>query len=106
MIATLGLTIQNGTLLNAQIQALIIIYNKCILPKLIFGMATFATTKQDESLGKIVRQIIRNFGNLPISTPRVRLYNEFGILPAVDQINKMKLMMWHNMNEIENRMKQ
>ena len=100
MVAALGLTLQNGTLANAQIQALIIIYKKSILPKLIFGMAAFATTKQeDESFEKIVRQIIRNFANLPISTPKVALYNEFGILPAADQINKMKLMMWHKMNE-------
>ena len=63
-------------------------------------MAAFATTKQeDESFEKIVRQIIRNFANLPISTPKVALYNEFRILPAADQINKMKLMMWHKMNE-------
>ena len=63
-------------------------------------MAPFATTKQeDESFEKIVRQIIRNFANLPISTPKVALYNEFGILPAADQINKMKLMMWHKMSE-------
>ena len=72
---SLGMAIQNGTLANAQIQALIIIYKKSILPKLIFGMAAFATTKQeDESFEKIVRQIIRNFANLPISTAKVALY--------------------------------
>ena len=36
--------------------------------------------------------------NLLNSTPKVALYNEFGILPAVDQINKKKLMMWHRMS--------
>ena len=100
MVAALGLTIQNGTLANAQIQAMIIIYKKSILPKLIFGLAAFATTKQeDERFEKIVRKIIRNFANLPNSTPKVVLYNEFGILPAVEQVNKRKLMMWHKINE-------
>ena len=45
IVAALGLTIQNGTLANAQIQAMIIIYKKSILTKLIFGMAAFAINK-------------------------------------------------------------
>ena len=42
----------------------------------------------------IARKVIMFFANLPQCTPKIAIYNEFGILPIRMEIYKKKIMMW------------
>eukprot|EP00112_Aurelia_sp_Birch-Aquarium-sp1_P009489 Seg208.12 transcript_id=Seg208.12/GoldUCD/mRNA.D3Y31 product="LINE-1 retrotransposable element ORF2 protein" pseudo=true protein_id=Seg208.12/GoldUCD/D3Y31 len=48
MVASLGLTIENETMSSAYMKAMIILYKKRMIPKLLYGMGAFATTKKEE----------------------------------------------------------
>ena len=49
----------------------------------------------------IDRKVLRNFLNLPSSTPTISLYNEMGIIPIKFMLWKRKLGMWWRLNRIE-----
>ena len=99
MVASLGLTVENEIMSSAHMNTMIILYKKCVIPKLLYEMGVFAITKKEEEMKELTaRKILRNFGNLPQGTPKIALLNEFGIWPIKDQVTKRKLMTWHRTN--------
>ena len=83
-------------------KSLIIVYKKCFLPKLLFGLAGIPMNKKEiEVLENINRKVIRNMLNLPSSTPKIALYNEFGVLTIELMLYKRKLNMWKRLNSTE-----
>ena len=46
----------------------------------------------------IERNILRNYLNLPQSSPKTALYIEFGVLPIKMDLYKRKMMMWNRLN--------
>ena len=59
MVASMGLTIHNSTMEKVYMESMIIINNKCLIPKLTFGLLGFKITKleldQLQSWSKIMR---------------------------------------------------
>ncbi len=102
MVAAMGLTVKNGAFNSAFIQTMLIIYKKCFLPKILYGLSSFKITKSEEEKFDIeIRSILSNFGNLPQGTSKAALMNELGIWPIHFEIMKRKLMMWQRINREE-----
>ena len=77
MIAAMGLTLNNSNMGRVYIQSMLIIYRKCFIPKLTYGLIGFhIREKEYESMELISRKVIKNFANLPQCTPKIALYNE------------------------------
>ena len=105
MVASMGLTINNNNMHSIYIQSILILYQKCFIPKLLFGITGFnIKEKEMETIETLNRKVIRNFLNLPKCTPKAALYIEFGIIPIEMEIQKKKLMMWNRINKSENKM--
>ena len=76
---------------------------------MIFGLSGIPLdTNQMAKLETIDRKVLRNFLNLPSSTPNISLYNELGIIPIRFMLWKRKLGMWWRLSRTEsnNLMKQ
>ena len=102
MVASMGLTIHNSTMEKVYMESMIIINNKCLIPKLTFGLLGFKITKLElDQLEATQRKIFRNFANLPASTPKIAILNEFGAKTITSIIKQKKLMMWHRLNQNE-----
>ena len=102
MVASLGLTIEDINMGNAFIQTMLILYEKCFIPKLVFGFTGFyMSEKEVERMENINRNILRNFAGLPKCTPKLTLYVEFGTFPLKMEIYKRKLLTWKRINREE-----
>ena len=102
MMANMGLTLKNKNMDRIYMRSLIIVYKKCFLPKLLFGLAGIPVNKKEiETLENTNRKVIRNMLNLPSSTPKIALYNEFGVLTIELMLYKRKLNMWKRLNSTE-----
>ena len=95
MMAAIGRNIQDNNMDKMYMQSIIILYKKCMLPKLIYGLVGFYLSENEiDKIEKINRKLIRKMGRLPISTTNAVLYNEFGARPIKYELYKRKLMMW------------
>ena len=102
MVASMGLSMKNSHMGRMFIQSMIVIYQKCFIPKLLYGLTGFKINKTEmDTLGRINRTILRNFLSIPQSTPKVAIYVELGINPIETEIKKRKLQMWHRINRKE-----
>ena len=102
MMANMGLSLKNKNMDRIYMRSLIIVYKKCFLPKLLYGLAGIPMNKKEiEGLENTNRKVIRNMLNLPSSTPKIALYNEFGFLTIELMLYKRKLNMWKRLNSTE-----
>ena len=102
MMASMGLSLNNAHMGRMYIQSMLTIYQKCFIPKILYGLAGFKTTKAElKQLELLNRTIIRNFLHLPQCTPIASLYLELGLIPIESELKKKKLMMWHRINRKE-----
>ena len=102
MLASMGTSINNAHMGRMYIQTMITLYRMCFLRKLLFGLTGFKLlVKEMEKLEAINRSILRNFLQVPKTTPVAAIYLEMGILPIQYEIKKKKLNMWHRINRIE-----
>ena len=105
MVASMGLTINNNNMHSIYIQSILILYQKCFIPKLLYGITGFnIKEKEMETIETLNRKVLRNFLNLPKCTPKAALYIEFGVIPIEMEIYKKKLLMWNRVNKNENKM--
>ena len=82
--------------------SLLVIYEKCFVPKMLYGLIGIPLQNNNwEKLELIDRKVLRNFLNLPSSTPKVSLYNELGIIPLKYMLWKRKLGMWWRLKREE-----
>ena len=54
-----------------------------------------------DKLERIDRRVLRNFLNLPPSTPKISLYNELGVIPIKFMLWRRKMGMWWRLNRKE-----
>ena len=100
MMANMGLSISENNMDRVYLNSLLVIYRKCFVQKLLYGLAGVAlNNEQYEKVETIDRKVIRNFLNLPSSTPKSSLYNELGIIPIRFILWKRKLSMWWRLNQ-------
>ncbi len=100
MMANMGLSLKENNMDRIYLNSLLIIYEKCFVRKLLYGLAGIAlNAEQLEKVETIDRKVIRNFLNLPTSTPKCSLYNELGIVPIRFMLWKRKLGMWWRINQ-------
>jgi hypothetical protein len=102
MIANMGLSIKTTNMENIFGQSMLILHEKCFVPKLVSGLTGFKITEAEVTkIDTIERNILRNYLNLPQSSPKVALYVEFGVLPIKMELFKRKMMMWNRANRAE-----
>ena len=102
MMANLGLSIKEANMDRIFVPSLLILYRKCFIPKILYDLIGIPLRKNEwEKLEVINRKVLRNFLNLPDSTPRVGLYNEFGVIPIQYMLYKRTLGMWKRINRDE-----
>ena len=102
MMAELGLSIYENNMGRIYLISLLILYEKRFVPKMLYGLSGIPLNQsQWEKLGTIDRRVLRNFLNLPSSTPKVSLYNEMGIIPIKYMLWRRKLSMWWRLNREE-----
>jgi hypothetical protein len=83
-------------------QSMLVLHDKCFVPKLVSGLTGFSISEMEFTrIDVIERNILRNYLNLPQSSPKVALYNEFGIIPIKMELYKRKMMMWNRVNRDE-----
>lgn len=100
--AALGRNIKDNNFDKMYMISIIILYKKCMISKLIYGLSGFNLTKaENEQIALANRRIIRGMANLPTSTPKAALYNEFGTTPIWYELAKRKMMMWWRINRKE-----
>ena len=102
MMATMGLSLSEANMDRIFVPSLLILYKKCFVKKLLYGLAGIPLTQQCwEKIGIIDRKVLRNFLNLPSSAPTIGLYNEYGIIPIKYRLYQRKLGMWKRINREE-----
>ena len=102
MMANMGLSIQENNMDRIYMQSLLILYEKCFVLKILYGLAGIPMNKKSlEKIELIDRKVLRNFLNLPSCTPKVSLYHELGVIPIRFILWKRKLMMWWRLNQAE-----
>ena len=102
MMDNMGLSIDENNMGRIYVISLLILYEKCFVHKMLYGLAGIPMNKmQWEKLGRIDRKVLRNFLNLPSSTPKTSLYNEMGIIPIQFMLWRRKLGMWWRLNSEE-----
>ena len=78
MMAPMGLTIKEANMDKMFMPAILTIYSKYFIPKLLYGLAGVPLKKDEiEHLEMINRKVLRNILNLPCSSPKVALYNNW-----------------------------
>ena len=98
----MGLSIQENNMDRIYTQSLLILYEKCFVMKILYGLAGIPINKKSlEHIERIDRKVLRNFLNLPSSTPKISLYNELGVIPIKFILWKRKLGMWWRINQEE-----
>ena len=99
MMAKMGLSIKEANMDKMFMPAILAIYTKCFIPKLLYGLAGVPLKQSEiEHLERINRKVLRNILNLPSSSPKIALYNEFGVIPIEYMLYKRKLGMWKRIN--------
>ena len=109
MMANMGLSIDENNMGRIYLRSLLVLYEKCFVHKMIYGLSGIPlNATQVAKLETIDRKVLRNFLNLPSSTPNISLYNELGIIPIKFMLWKRKLGMWWRLNRADsnNLMKQ
>ena len=102
MISNMGLSITESNMDRIYLPSLLIIYKKCFIRKMLYGLAGIPLTQQCwERLEIIDRKVLRSFLNLPSSSPCIGLYNEYGVIPIKYMLYKRKLGMWKRINREE-----
>jgi hypothetical protein len=102
MIANMGLSIKTRNMENMYGQSMLILHEKCFVPKLCSGLTGFSISEAEMARIEVIeRNILRNYLNLPQSTPKVAVYNEFGVVPIKMDLYKRKMMMWNRVNRDE-----
>ena len=102
MMGRMGMSIKEANMDRILMHSLMIIYNKCFIPKILYGLAGVSLRKADwEHLEIINAKVLKNMLNLPSSTPRMGLYNEMGVLPIKYMLYKRKMGMWWRINREE-----
>ena len=102
MIANMGLSIQTMNMENMYGQSMLILHERCFVPKLCSGLTGFSISEKEmEKVEVIERNILRNYLNLPQSSPKAALYIEFGVVPIKMDLYKRKMMMWNRINKEE-----
>ena len=102
MMATMGMSINENNMGRIYVSSLLILYEKCFVHKMLHGLPGIPmNTSQWDKLENIDRKVLRNFLNLPSSTPIISLYNEMGIIPLKFMLWKKKLGMWWRLNRKE-----
>jgi hypothetical protein len=100
MMANMGLTIEENNMDRIYLQSLLILYEKCFVHKMLYGLAGIPMNKKSlEKIELIDRKVLRNFLNLPSCTPQISLYNELGVIPIKYMLWKKKLGMWWRLNQ-------
>ena len=95
MMTNMGMTINENNMGRIYVSSLLILYEKCFVHKMLHGLPGIPmNTTQWDKLENIDRKVLRNFLNLPSSTPTISLYNEMGIIPLKFMLWKKKLGMW------------
>ena len=99
MIANMGLSIKAMNMENMFGQSMLILHERCFVPKLGSGLTGFSIKETEMMrIEAIERNILRNYLNLPQSSPKTALYIEFGVLPIKMDLYKRKMMMWNRLN--------
>ena len=102
MMADMGLSIHEHHMGRIYLRSLLILYEKCFVHKMLHGLSGIPMSKQHwTKLELIDRKVLRNFLNLPSSTPKVSLYNELGMIPIEFMLWRRKLGMWWRLNRKE-----
>ena len=102
MMANMGMSINENHMGRIYLFSLLVIYEKCFVPKMLYGLIGIPLQNNNwEKLELIDRKVLRNFLNLPSSTPKVSLYNELGIIPLKYMLWKRKLGMWWRLKREE-----
>ena len=102
MMANMGLSIQENHMGRIYLRSLLVLYEKCFVHKMLHGLSGIPMNKQHwEKLELVDRRVLRNFLNLPSSTPKVSLYNELGMIPIKFMLWRRKLGMWWRLNRKE-----
>ena len=102
MIANMGISIKTNNMENMFGQSMLTLHEQCFVPKLVSGLTGFSISEMEfVQIGTIERNILRNYLNLPQSSPKVALYNEFGVIPIKMELYKRKMMMWNRVNRKE-----
>ena len=92
MMANMCLTLSENNMERVYVQSLCVIYHKCFVKKMLYGLGGIPLTEDNyNTIESINRKVQRNFLNLPSSTPKVCLLNEFGMLPIKLCVWKKKL---------------
>ena len=100
MMANMGLSIQENHMDRVYAQSLRILYKKCFVHKLLYGLAGIPMkSKSLDYIELIDRKVLRSFLNLPSSTPKVSLYIELGVIPIKFNLWKRKLGMWWRISQ-------
>ena len=88
MMANMGMSIQENHMGRIYLRSMLILYEKCFVKKMLYGIPGIPMNQQHyDKLERIDRKVLRNFLNLPSSTPKISLYNELGVIP-------IKFMLW------------
>ena len=102
MMADMGMSIQENHMSRIYLRSLLIIYEKSFVQKMLYGISGIPMNKQHwDKLERIDRKVLRNFLNLPSSTPKVSLYNELGVIPIKFMLWRRKMGMWWRLNRKE-----
>ena len=95
MMAALGISLKDNNLDKIYMHRMIILYKKCMISKLLYGLTGFSMTNSEvDKIENVNRKLIRNMRRLSNATPKVELYNEFGTWPLKYEIYESKMMMW------------
>lgn len=99
MMAEYGLSVKNYGLNKIYLSSLLVIYRKCFIHRLLFGLAAKTLNEKEiEELEAINKRLLRNVLSLPSSTPVVALYKELQVAPLRLELWKRKLRMWNRLN--------
>ena len=102
MMANMGLSIDENNMGRIYLISLLILYEKSFVMKMLHGLSGIPMNEyQWDKLELIDRKVLRNFLNLPSSTPNISLYNEMGIIPIKYMLWRRKLGMWWRLNREE-----
>ena len=102
MVANMGLSIKAMNMENMFGQSMLILHEKCFVPKLAFGLSGCQINKGEmEKIAMIEKNTLRSYLGLPKGTPKAALYIEFGVTPIKMELYKRKLMMWNRINREE-----
>ena len=102
MMADMGLSIQENHMGRIYLRSLLIIYEKSFVQKMLYGLSGIPMNKEHwEKLERMDRRVLRNFLNLPSSTPKISLYNELGVIPIKFMLWRRKMGMWWRLNRKE-----